>query len=110
MNHIHTVAVLSIIALITLATRALPFLVFGSRGEISQKILYIGRVLPLAVIAVLVVYCLRSLNLFTYPFGLPELISMGLIVILHLWKNSTILSVLGGTACYMILIRTLFKI
>jgi branched-subunit amino acid transport protein AzlD len=108
MNHTYTVAVMVVIALITLATRAFPFIVLGSKREVSERVLYIGRVLPPAVIAVLVVYCLRNITPLTAPHGLPELISVGLIVALHLWKKNTILSVLSGTVCYMILIRTLF--
>ncbi len=108
MNHTYTISVMAVIALITLATRAFPFIVFGSRREVSKRILYIGRVLPPAVIAVLVVYCLRNITPFTAPYGLAELISVGLVAVLHLWKKNTILSVLSGTACYMILIRILF--
>lgn len=108
MNHTYTVTVMVVIALITLATRAFPFIVFGSKREVSERVLYIGRVLPPAVIAVLVVYCLRNITPLTAPHGLPELISVGLIIAFHLWKKNTILSVLSGTVCYMILIRTLF--
>lgn len=109
-------AALSIVvmALITLLTRALPFLLFD-RGETPPKvILYLGRVLPPAVIAMLIVYCLRSLS---FPLSLdmadltlwaPQVIAVAAVVALHLWKRNNLLSIFGGTVLYMVLVQAVF--
>lgn len=105
-----TQAVLSVIvmALITFITRALPFLLFD-RGESPPKIvLYLGRLLPPAVIAMLIVYCLRNIDLLSGAHGLPELLSIAAVVLLHLWKRNNLLSIFGGTLLYMVLVQLVF--
>ena len=104
----HAVAAIAVMAAVTFLTRFLPFLLFD-RGEAPPKIvLYLGRVLPPAIIAMLVVYCVRNVEFLGAPFGAPELIAAAATVLLHLrWRNS-LLSIFGGTALYMVLIRTLF--
>ena len=88
-------------------TRFLPFLLFD-RGEAPPKIvLYLGRVLPPAIIAMLVVYCLRGTQFTSLAACAPQLIAAAVTVGLHLWKHSTLLSIAGGTACYMVLIRVI---
>ena len=67
-----------------------------------------GRVLPYAVMAMLVVYCLKGISFVQMPFGLPELISVVLVVVLHVWKRNTLLSIIGGTVCYMMLVQMVF--
>ena len=69
----------------------------------TQIITYLGKVLPYAVMAMLVVYCLKGVSLVSFPFGLPEIISSALVIALHLWKRNTLLSVGGGTVVYMII-------
>jgi branched-subunit amino acid transport protein AzlD len=109
-------AALSIIvmALITLLTRALPFLLFD-RGETPPKvILYLGRVLPPAVIAMLIVYCLRgmaftpSLDTAALALWAPQAIAVIAVVLLHLWKKNNLLSIFGGTVLYMVLVQAVF--
>ena len=90
---------------ITQALRFLPFLAFG--GRTPAWVLYLGRVLPYAVMAMLVVYCLRETSLTEMPFGFPEIAASLTVVGLHAWKRNTLLSILTGTIIYMILIRVI---
>lgn len=95
-------------AVCTLFTRALPFLFFGGKREVPKTVKYLGTVLPPAIIATLVVYCVKSVDIFSASHGLPELISIGLVAGLHLWKKNTLLSVGAGTLCYMLLVQFVF--
>lgn len=97
-----------ICALCTQITRWIPFLLFGGKREVPKLIRYLGTILPSAIMAVLVVYCLKSVRPLTYPYGLPELISCILVVVLHRLKGNTLLSIALGTVCYMILIQGVF--
>ena len=90
-------------AITTMAIRFLPFLIFGNNTP--EYISYLGKVLPQAIIALLVVYCLRNVSVTTKPFGLPELIAGGFVVGMHVWKRNAVLSILLGTIAYMLLIR-----
>lgn len=93
---------------VTFLTRVLPFLLFD-RGESPPKIvLYLGRMLPPAVIAMLIIYCLRGIS-FSAPAGwAPQLIAVGAVVGLHLWKHNNLLSIFGGTILYMVLVQAVF--
>lgn len=99
-----------ICALCTQITRWLPFVLFGGKKEVPKLVRYLGTVLPAAIMAVLVVYCLKSVTPLAYPYGLPELISAAVVVSLHLWKGNTLASISLGTICYMLLVQTIFKI
>lgn len=92
----------------TVATRALPFFLFPPTKETPSYILYLGKVLPYAVIGLLVVFCLKSVSLTTNPFGLPEFIAIVGISILHVWRNNTLLSIGFGTLLYMGLVQFVF--
>ena len=107
-TNLHAVAAIAIMAGITFLTRALPFLLCD-RGEAPPKIvLYLGRVLPPAVIAMLIVYCLRGVS-FAAPAGwAPQLIAVLAVVVLHVWKKNNLLSIFGGTILYMILVQAVF--
>ncbi len=98
-----------VIALITVLTRVLPFLLFPQNKETPKYILYLGRVLPCAIIGMLIIYCLKSISLISAPFGAPELIAVAAVILLHKWKHSTLLSIGAGTVLYMILIQFVFK-
>ncbi len=104
----HAVLVIAVTALVTLALRFIPFLAFGGKRETPAYISYLGRLLPYAVMAMLVVYCLRNISFAAAPFGAPELISCAAVALLHVWKRSSILSILGGTVCYMLLVQLVF--
>ena len=97
----------AVISAVTVLLRFLPFVIFGKR-ETPKTVLYLGRVLPFSVMGMLVVYCLRNISFTAAPHGLPELISVALVVALHLVKRNTLLSIVGGTACYMLLCQLVF--
>ena len=104
MNEWLTVAVISIV---TILLRFLPFIIFGKR-ETPTFVLYLGKVLPFAVMGMLCVYCLKGVSFLAFPYGIPEIISVLLVVLLHLWRKNTLLSIVGGTACYMLLVQLVF--
>jgi len=81
----------------TVLTRFLPFLIFRPDKETPRYILKLGEVLPYAVIGLLVVYCLKGISLTTVPYGLNEFIAILVIVVLHLWRKNTLLSIFAGT-------------
>lgn len=99
----HSLALIAVMTLGTMFLRFLPFIMF-SKGT-PKIILYLGDVLPYAIIAMLVVYCLKSTDFTSASHGLPELISVAVVVGLHKWRHSTILSILAGTICYMLFLR-----
>ena len=96
------------IALGTMITRFTPFLLFPEKKEPPKIILYLGKVLPPAMMGLLVVYCLKSVSITATPHGLPELIAIAVIVLLHKWKNNVLLSIGGGTLVYMVLVQAVF--
>ena len=89
----------------TMETRFLPFLIFSDKRPTPKYIQYLGRALPGAVFGLLVVYCLKDVNILSGSHGLPELAAIVVTVLLHLWKRQMLLSVAGGTVCYMLLIQ-----
>ncbi len=95
------------VSLVTALLRFLPFLIFGNR-QTPKFVLYLGRVLPFAVMGMLCVYCLRSTTPLAFPYGIPEAVSVLAVVLLHLWRRNTLLSIIGGTACYMLLVQLVF--
>lgn len=97
-----------IIVLGTMLTRFLPFLLFPAGKPTPKAIHYLGSVLPGAIFGLLVIYCLKNVSLLTGSHGIPELISIALVVVLHLWKRQMLLSIAGGTVCYMLLMQFLF--
>ena len=102
------IAAIAVMAIVTFLTRVLPFLLFD-RGESPPKlVLYLGRVLPPAIIAMLVVYCLRGVS-FAAPGGwVPQLLCVAVVAALHLWKHNNLLSIFGGTILYMVLVQAVF--
>ncbi len=104
-NFLKTFSIILIVAIVTALTRAIPYLIFGRKNKIPDILNYLGKILPGSIMVILVMYCLRSINFKSFPFGFPELISVLIIVILQIFKKNTFLSVFIGTACYMIMIR-----
>lgn len=98
----------AMIVLATMLTRFLPFLVFPEGKPTPKYIRYLGKVLPSAVFGLLIIYSLRNVSVFSGNHGIPELISISLVVALHLWKRQMLLSIAGGTLCYMILVQMVF--
>ena len=99
---------IAMVVLGTMITRFLPFLIFPAGKETPKYIQYVGKVLPAAVFGLLVVYCLRSVDLFSGSHGLPEAISIALVIALHVWKRQMLLSIAGGTVFYMLLVQLVF--
>lgn len=89
-------------------TRFLPFLLFPADKPTPKYVQYLGKVLPAAVFGLLVIYCLKDVNIFTGSHGIPELIAIGVVVLLHIWKKQMLLSIAGGTICYMLLVQLVF--
>lgn len=100
--------IILIISAITFALRAAPFVLFRRTGETPKVITYLGNTLPPAVMGMLIIYCLRNTSVLNAPFGIPELIAVVTVAALHLWRKNNLLSILGGTALYMVLIQTVF--
>ncbi|MEE0434552.1 MAG: branched-chain amino acid transporter permease [Peptococcaceae bacterium] len=99
---------IAICALATMATRFLPFLIFREGKPTPPLVLYLGKALPAAIFAMLVVYSLRNVSLTAPSHGLPEALAIALTVGLHLWKRQMLLSIAGGTVCYMLLVQLVF--
>ena len=102
---VHAALVVAICAGVTLLTRALPFMFFGGKRGIPRLVSALGKTLPSAIMAALVVYCLKGVPFGTFTDGAKQLVAVGAVVALHLLKRSTLLSIGAGTALYMILIR-----
>ncbi|MBR5535623.1 MAG: AzlD domain-containing protein [Clostridia bacterium] len=104
MNSTYALSAILIMAAVTALLRFIPFLVMGNR-KTPAYVEYLGKVLPYAVMAMLVVYCLKGVDFTVAPFGVCEFISVGVVVGIHVWKRNTLLSIVLGTLCYMLLIR-----
>ena len=104
-QHIITIA-LCVFA--TLITRFLPFLIFSGKKETPKFVQYLEKALPSAIFALLIVYCLKDVSVLGGSHGIPEAISIALVVALHLWKRQILLSIAGGTFCYMMLVQFVF--
>ena len=99
---------IAVMAGVTFLTRALPFLLFDRGEKPPRVVLYLGRVLPPAIIAMLIVYCVRGVT-FAAPAGwVPTLLAGLAAVLLHLWKGNDLLSIFGATGLYMVLVQGVF--
>ena len=108
MTVIQQIITVAVVVAGTMLTRFLPFLLFPAGRSTPKYIQYLGRVLPYAVFGLLIIYCLKNVSIFTGSRGLPELIAIVLVIILHLWKRQMLLSIAGGTVCYMLLVQFVF--
>lgn len=100
--------IIVVVAITTFATRVIPFLLFPKGKEIPKTVQYLGKVLTPAVIGMLVVYCLKSTTILSKPYGIPELISVVTVALLHIWKRNNLLSIGVGTILYMFLVQVVF--
>ncbi|OLA30872.1 MAG: branched-chain amino acid transporter AzlD [Firmicutes bacterium CAG_194_44_15] len=106
MSQGHAAGIVAVAALVTMAIRFSPFVIF--KKHTPAIVLYLGEVLPFAIMGMLVVYCLKGVTPLSGNHGIPELAAVLLTVGLHKWKHNTLLSILGGTICYMIFIQCIF--
>jgi len=104
----HSLLLVGVIALITFLLRALPFWIFRNGKQVHPAFSWLGKMLPFAVIGMLVVYCLKSVTFLAPPYGIPEGIAAAVVVLLHIWRRNTLLSVAAGTVCYMLLVQLVF--
>ena len=101
---------IAVVVLGTMATRFLPFIFFPANKSTPKYIRYLGKVLPYSVIGLLVVYCFKSLSITIYPFGIPELIGVIIVILLHWWKKNMLISIAGGTIVYMLAVQSIFSV
>lgn len=104
----HDILLVIVVTFVTMATRFLPFLVFGEKRETPPLVVYLGKVLPCAIMGMLVVYCLKDVSFLSAPFGVAELLGCAVVALLHLWKRNSLLSIGVGTVCYMLLVQLVF--
>lgn len=104
-----TVIMILAVAAGTMITRFTPFLLFPEKREVPKYIVYLGKVLPPAMMGLLVVYCFKGLSFTTGTRGIPEAIATIITILLHKWKNNVLISICGGTIVYMIFVQFVFK-
>ena len=108
MPNLHAALIITVIALVTAALRFLPFLLFGENRKTPSMVTYLGKVLPFAIMGMLVIYCLKGVRLTAAPYGIPEAIGCAVVALLHIWKRNTLMSIGAGTVCYMLLVQFVF--
>lgn len=104
----YSIIAIAVAALCTFTTRLVPFALFGGKKEVPATITYLGKVLPPAIIATLIIYCIRSVDFTASPHGAAEIIAIVVTALLHIWKKNTLISIGGGTILYMFLVQFVF--
>ena len=104
-DSLHTALLIAVMSLVTVALRALPFLLLGGKRKVPPRILYLGEVLPGAALGMLVIYCLRDLSFTAPAYGSRELLSCAAVVLFQIRKRNTVYSILAGTLLYMLLLH-----
>ena len=105
---IHDILLVAVAAIVTASTRFLPFLIFGEKRKTPAIIEYLGKVLPFAIMGMLVIYCMKDVAFLSWPYGIPEFIGCAIVAVLHIWKRNSLLSIGVGTVCYMLLVQLVF--
>jgi len=108
MSDIHSVLIVAVCALVTIGLRFLPFVIFSGDRPTPPYIVYLGKVLPYAIMGMLVVFCLKGVSLTAAPHGIPEFLACMVTALLHIWRRNTLVSIVGGTAVYMVLVQLVF--
>ena len=103
----HSILLIVVMSLVTIFLRFLPFVIFGNR-KTPDSIVYLGKVLPYAIMGMLVIFCLKNVSFITSPYGIPEILACLVVIGLHVYKRNTLLSIVGGTAVYMFLVQVIF--
>ena len=107
-SNTHAALLVAAMSIVTILLRFLPFLIWSGKRKTPPYILYLGRVLPPAIIGMLVIYCLKDISFAAAPFGAPELIAGACVVFLQAWRRNSLISILGGTLIYMLLVQCVF--
>ena len=105
---LHSILLIVVMAVVTFVLRAFPFIVFSGKKPTPQFVTYLGKVLPYAIIGMLVIYCVKDISFGAVGDFLPYLIAGAIVVILHVWKRNTLLSIIAGTLSYMALVQFVF--
>ena len=108
MPELHTAAMIAVIAAVTALLRFLPFAVFRNKDKTPAAVAALSRTLPAAVMAMLVVYCLRGVSFSAAANWLPALLACLITAVLHIWRRNTLLSILAGTVSYMLMVQLVF--
>ena len=105
---LHSMLIVLVAVVVTAVLRFIPFWVFGRGKQTPPIIAYLGKVLPCAIMGMLVVYCMKDVPFFSAPFGAPEIIGCVIVAALHVWKRNSLLSIGVGTVCYMLMVQLIF--
>ena len=108
MNNTEILITALMIVIGTAFLRFLPFLIINKSLSENKYVQFLGKILPYSMIALLVVYCLKDINIIKFPYGIPELISIAVIVVLHIIKRNVLISIGTGTIIYMFLVQVIF--
>ena len=104
----YSLATVAVAAVVTIVLRFAPFLIFRNGKQTPPLVAYLGKVLPCAIMGMLVVYCMKDISFISAPFGIPELLGCVIVALLHIWKRNTLLSIGVGTVSYMLMVQFLF--
>ena len=105
-NNLYLLLAIIIMSAATAFLRFAPFFIFINKTP--EVVLYLGKILPQAVMAMLVIYCLKNVSFISGTHGIPEIISLIIVLVLHKWKHNTLISIISGTICYMFMVQCIF--
>lgn len=106
---LYSVSIITAVAVTSYFLRAFPFLVLNKKNKAVEKyMMYLEKVLPPAVIGILIIFCLKDTSIVNSPYGIPEMLAVAVVVLLHVWKRNSLISILGGTVFYMYLVQKIF--
>ena len=108
MDNGYVLAMVAVSAAVTAFLRFLPFLLLRKGHKTPAIITYLGKVLPCAIMGMLVVYCMKDVSFLTAPFGIPEALGCLIVAVLHVWRRNTLLSIAAGTVSYMLMVQFIF--
>ena len=107
MDHARIISIIALSGAITFSLRAFPFLIFGGERKMPERLVYLGNILPSAIMAVLIVYCLKDVAGDFWTKGVPQLAAVLVVAVSYKWKHNTFISIILGTACNMVLMHIL---
>lgn len=108
MPDMHSALLIGVCAAVTALLRFIPFIIFGGKRKTPAFVNYLGKVLPFAIMGMLVIFCLKGVSVTAYPHGIPEIIGVAVVALLHIWKRNTLLSIVAGTVIYILLVNYVF--